>query len=598
MPRRRGACRRSPYARRRPAGGSSPRSHAGCAARSSATATAPCTARRSAGSCTRPRSSSRPRATTTARGSRTRSRSSGSRARSRARCASTRTSPRRSGSGTTSATHRSATPARRRSTRALRERCDRGFRHNEHSLRVVDVLERDGRGLNLTHEVRDGILNHTGPVTPESLEGRIVKLVDRVAYINHDIDDALRAGVLGASELPEGPVAMLGATGSARIDAIVHDLVETSEVAGDIRQSVPVAEAMLALRAFLFERVYGRGPLHEEAERAGFVVRSLFDHFCAHPEDMGERRRGRRRAHARDRPRGRHDRSLRAASLRGTAAAARPGGAMSGRLTPASKDEVRERADIVELVRADTELRKAGIEWVGRCPFHQERTGVVLCQSRQEVLPLLRLRSRRRRFRLRHATTRARFRGRRGVAGRAVQRDARVRGGEPRDRGAAARRRSSPRAPRADRGVLSPRPPPESAGRRSAHVPHGARRDVGEHGALPARLLARRAPGHRRRTRPRVRRTASSTRQESRDVAAEARSIAWRVASSSPSSTRAGGRSRSRAGECPATSPARSTSTRPRAPSGRRARRCTDCTSHARRSRRRRRRSSSRAIPT
>ncbi len=81
---------------------------------------------------------------------------------------------------------------------------------------------------------------------------------------------------------------MLGATGSARIDAIVHDLVETSEVAGDIRQSAPVAEAMLALRAFLFERVYGRGPLHEEAERAGFVVRSLFDHFCAHPEDMGE----------------------------------------------------------------------------------------------------------------------------------------------------------------------------------------------------------------------------------------------------------------------------------------------------------------------
>jgi dGTPase len=171
---------------------------------------------------------------------------------------------------------------------ALRERCDRRFRHNEHSLRVVDVLERDGRGLNLTHEVRDGILNHTGQVTPESLEGRIVKLVDRVAYINHDIDDALRAGVLGVPELPEGPVAMLGATGSARIDAIVHDLVETSEVAGDIRQSAPVAEAMLALRAFLFERVYGRGPLHEEAERAGFVVRSLFAHFCAHPEDMGE----------------------------------------------------------------------------------------------------------------------------------------------------------------------------------------------------------------------------------------------------------------------------------------------------------------------
>ena len=150
------------------------------------------------------------------------------------------------------------------------------------------MLERDGRGLNLTHEVRDGILNHTGPVAPESLEGRIVKLVDRVAYINHDIDDALRAGVLDAAELPEAPVAMLGATGSARIDAIVHDLVETSDVAGDIRQSEPVAEAMLALRTFLFERVYGQGPLRAEADRAGFVVRSLFAHFCEHPGDMDD----------------------------------------------------------------------------------------------------------------------------------------------------------------------------------------------------------------------------------------------------------------------------------------------------------------------
>ena len=137
-------------------------------------------------------------------------------------------------------------------------------------------------------EVRDGILNHTGPVAPESLEGRIVKLVDRVAYINHDIDDALRAGVLDAAELPAGPVALLGATGSARIDAIVHDLVETSDVAGDIRQSEPVAEAMLALRTFLFERVYGQGPLREEADRAGFVVRSLFGHFCDHPDDMAD----------------------------------------------------------------------------------------------------------------------------------------------------------------------------------------------------------------------------------------------------------------------------------------------------------------------
>ena len=102
-------------------------------------------------------------------------------------------------------------------------------------MRVVDVLERDGRGLNLTAEVRDGILNHTGPNEPETLEGRIVRLVDRVAYINHDIDDAVRAGVLDPAELPQAEIELLGPTGSRRIDALVHDLVETSEAAGDIR---------------------------------------------------------------------------------------------------------------------------------------------------------------------------------------------------------------------------------------------------------------------------------------------------------------------------------------------------------------------------
>src|SRR5213592_3976591 len=119
----------------------------------------------------------------------------------------------------------------------LRERFDRGFRHNEHSLRVVEHLERDGRGLNLTTEVRDGILHHTGGGEPMTLEGKIVRLVDRVAYINHDIDDAIRAGVLAPDELPEQPIDLLGPTGSNRIDTLVHDIVETSAEAGDIRQS-------------------------------------------------------------------------------------------------------------------------------------------------------------------------------------------------------------------------------------------------------------------------------------------------------------------------------------------------------------------------
>ena len=163
---------------------------------------------------------------------------------------------------------------------ALRTRFGRPFRHNEHSLRVVDHLERDGRGLNLTHEVRDGILTHTRETPPESLEGRIVRIVDRVAYINHDIDDALRAGVLQREDLPEAPIRLLGGTGSRRIDALVHDLVESSETAGDIVQSRRMGEAMLELRSFLFARVYEQGRLREETERAALVVRMLFEHYC------------------------------------------------------------------------------------------------------------------------------------------------------------------------------------------------------------------------------------------------------------------------------------------------------------------------------
>ena len=155
-----------------------------------------------------------------------------------------------------SATRRSATPASRRSTSCCSERGRGGFRHNEHSLRVVERLERDGRGLNLTWEVRDGILKHTGPDDPETLEGRIVRLVDRFAYINHDIDDAFRAEHLDPAELPAEPIALLGDTGSRRIDTLVHDVVETSARAGDIVQSEGIGEAMLALRAFMFERVY------------------------------------------------------------------------------------------------------------------------------------------------------------------------------------------------------------------------------------------------------------------------------------------------------------------------------------------------------
>ena len=162
---------------------------------------------------------------------------------------------------------------------ALRERFGLGFRHNEHSLRVVDHLERDGRGLNLTAEVRDGMLNHTGENEPETLEGKIVRLVDRVAYINHDIDDAVRAGVLATAELPAAEIERLGPTGPRRIDTLVHDLVETSEPAGDIRQSDEIGDAMLSLRAFMFERVYLAADAKPTQLRAHEIIRRIFAHL-------------------------------------------------------------------------------------------------------------------------------------------------------------------------------------------------------------------------------------------------------------------------------------------------------------------------------
>ncbi|MGH3034809.1 MAG: deoxyguanosinetriphosphate triphosphohydrolase [Gaiellaceae bacterium] len=174
----------------------------------------------------------------------------------------------------------------------LEGRFGRRFRHNEQSLRVVEVLEREGRGLNLTEEVRDGILTHTGPTEPATLEGKIVRVVDRVAYINHDIDDALRAGLLRAQELPQDEIALLGERGSRRIDTLVHDLVEASAEAGDIVQSKEVGRAMLDLRAFMFERVYLGLEAKAQRELAIETVRHIFDHFLAHPDELPPDRPG------------------------------------------------------------------------------------------------------------------------------------------------------------------------------------------------------------------------------------------------------------------------------------------------------------------
>ncbi len=170
--------------------------------------------------------------------------------------------------------------------RAMNERVGRRFRHNENSLRVVDTLERDGRGLNLTEEVRDGILNHTGPQKPVTLEGRALRLVDRVAYINHDIDDALRAGIIDEADLPAKEIAVLGDTGSRRIDTLVRDIVDSSRAAGDIAQSDEIGGAMLRLRKFMFDRVYLGPEARGEHERVERTVRALFDHFLEHPDEL------------------------------------------------------------------------------------------------------------------------------------------------------------------------------------------------------------------------------------------------------------------------------------------------------------------------
>jgi dGTPase len=170
---------------------------------------------------------------------------------------------------------------------ALRAKCGGiGFKHNEHSLRVVEVLEREGEGLNLTDQVRDGILNHTGPSKPATLEGRIVKLVDRVAYINHDIDDALRAGILRPDDLPVAEIELLGPTGSKRIDTLVKDIVDRSLAAGDIVQSEEIGGAMLRLRKFMFDRVYLGPDARREHVRVERAMRGLFEHYVEHPEEL------------------------------------------------------------------------------------------------------------------------------------------------------------------------------------------------------------------------------------------------------------------------------------------------------------------------
>jgi dGTPase len=163
----------------------------------------------------------------------------------------------------------------------------RPFRHNEQSLRVVDHLERDGQGLNLTWEVRDGILNHTWSMPPPStLEGQVARFADRIAYVNHDVDDAIRAGLLEPNDLPKKAAGVLGSSHGQRIDNLVTDLVRESEESAEIRLSPRVLVALDELRDFLFQRVYLRPQATDEQHKAIELVRSLFSYYLEHPEDV------------------------------------------------------------------------------------------------------------------------------------------------------------------------------------------------------------------------------------------------------------------------------------------------------------------------
>jgi dGTPase len=160
----------------------------------------------------------------------------------------------------------------------------RTFRHNEHSLRVVDRLEKGGTGLNLTLEVRDGIINHTGKGYPSTREGEIVRLADRIAYVNHDVDDALRAGIIAWESLPKRPLSVLGEKMSVRIDTMVRDMISNSQREGKISLSEPIYEALMELRAWLFEHVYNN-PHSRENQKAAGVVAALFGYYLEHPEE-------------------------------------------------------------------------------------------------------------------------------------------------------------------------------------------------------------------------------------------------------------------------------------------------------------------------
>ncbi len=174
------------------------------------------------------------------------------------------------------------TPFGHAGERALNDICPLGFEHSRQSLRTVDVLEKGGVGLNLTHEVRDGILNHQTSGEPSTLEGKIVRLSDKIAYIHHDMDDALRAGILKEEDVPLSIRSVIGSTTGERLDHFIHDIVTMSLGKNDILMSEPVERAMKDLRRFMFERVYTNPEAKSEEGKAEVLMKTLYDYYLTH----------------------------------------------------------------------------------------------------------------------------------------------------------------------------------------------------------------------------------------------------------------------------------------------------------------------------
>ncbi len=180
------------------------------------------------------------------------------------------------------------TPFGHAGERALNEfrREQGGFHHNEQSVRVVERLEKDGRGLNLTREVRDGILNHQTKSKPMTLEGKIVRLSDKIAYINSDIDDAIRAGIIREEDLPRGLTGILGNSTNRRLNTLVHDIVKNSDKRGDICMSAEVEKAMFALRQYLFQSVYNNPLAKGEERKVNHMIGQLYEYYLSHIDSM------------------------------------------------------------------------------------------------------------------------------------------------------------------------------------------------------------------------------------------------------------------------------------------------------------------------